>query len=707
MLLAVLGTAVALLLALAATPATNTPHWPGPLDHLREHPWAWVGVLGVLSVVIGVATLMNAASPAEEDAHPLLPAVPPWFVDRGQAREAVDEVRRSTGEVGITTSLSGAGGFGKTTLAVAVAAHPRVRRRFRSRVYLFTIGRDVRGRAAVAAKVSQITRYVTGDTNEFDDPLTAGTHLARLLESRPRTLLVLDDVWEEEQLVPFLHVGRKCVVLVTTRNPKLLSPTARTIQVDQMSWEQAKNLLLYDLPPLRDDLVDGLLHITGRWALLLRLTNRLIAEQTATGADPDVAAGQVLDQLRNHGPKAAVNPTVISATEWSLDDPVQRNHAVQASIEAATTLLPPGDAERFVELGIFAEDESIPVAVVAQLWQATGALTEYASRALLAKLHRLSLLSLNDASDGGRISLHDVIRDYIRRELGKAELTRVNGLLIDAVATTLPTAQPLAPTGPDPQRAWWQVRHGYLLDHLIDHLIAAGRTASAEAVAGDVRWVETRLHQRGPTAPSADLSLIDTPRARLLARSIVQTAHLLSPTDPARSLTSVLHSHLGAHPHWHPQTEARRNDPALRPFLAPRWPLPDTPSPALQRTLTGHAGPVSSVAISADGAWLATTSDDGAARIWDVAGNCTAILTGHSGFVESVAISPDGTWLATTSDDGTARIWDVAGNCTATLTGHTGPVSSVAISPDGTWLATTSDDGTARIWDVAGNCTAT
>ncbi|MFD4994684.1 WD40 repeat domain-containing protein, partial [Streptomyces buecherae] len=114
----------------------------------------------------------------------------------------------------------------------------------------------------------------------------------------------------------------------------------------------------------------------------------------------------------------------------------------------------------------------------------------------------------------------------------------------------------------------------------------------------------------------------------------------------------------------------------------------------------GHTGLVESVAISPDGTWLATTSDDGTARIWDLAGNCTATLTGHSGFVESVAISPDGTWLATTSDDGTARIWDLAGNCTATLTGHTESVESVAISPDGTWLATTSRDGMVCAWSV-------
>ncbi|MFC5250208.1 NB-ARC domain-containing protein, partial [Streptomyces nigrescens] len=702
-LLAGLGAAASLFLALAANPATNVSRWPGPLDELRQHPWLWVGLLGGLTVVVAVALAwMQSAPPAVNDPSPPQPtAVPAWFVDRHQTREAVDEVCRGAGEVGITTSLSGAGGFGKTTLAIAVANHRRVQRRFRSRIYTVTIGRDVRGRSAVSAKVAQATKFITGDTTEFDDPHTAGAHLGRLLDARPRTLLVLDDVWEEEQLAPFLHGGRHCVRLVTTRNPKLLPPTARTIPVDQMSHTQAKAVLTHDLPPLRNDLVDNLLQVTGRWALLLRLTNRSIALQTETGADPAAAAGHILDQLRNHGPKAAVNPTA-DPTAWDLDDLDQRNEAVQASIEAATSLLPLGGAARFTELGIFAEDESIPVSVVVQLWHAADGLTEHQARALLAQLHRLSLISLDNTCEGGRISLHDVVRDYLRSELGTADLIRLNGLLTDAIAATLSPAQPLATTSPNPQHAWWQLQDGYLLDHLIDHLLAAERISTAEAVAGDVRWVEARLHQRGPTAPWADLARINSPHARLLAHSLIQSGHLLTPTNPPHALISVLHNRLDGHPHWHSQITARRHDPDLRPCLTNLWPLPDIFPPALQRTLTGDTGGIASVAVAPEGTWLATGSDDGTVRIWDWAsGTRIASLTGHVSEVHSVVIAPDSSWFATTSYDGEVRVWDRAsGACTATLD-RSGPVTSVAIAPDSTWLATTSRGTGLRMWDQA------
>ncbi len=144
------------------------------------------------------------------------------------------------GTVGITTGLYGAGGFGKTTLAQVVCADRRVRRRFGGRVFLVTVGRDVRGGAAIAAKVNEVIKLIAGQDATSTDPQLAGSQLGGLLEEGPRRLLVLDDVWEAEQLAPFAMGGKRCARLVTTRVPDLVAGMGTAVQVDQMSDEQAR-----------------------------------------------------------------------------------------------------------------------------------------------------------------------------------------------------------------------------------------------------------------------------------------------------------------------------------------------------------------------------------------------------------------------------------------------------------------------------------
>ncbi|MGW0504062.1 WD40 repeat domain-containing protein, partial [Micromonospora sp. NPDC003241] len=79
----------------------------------------------------------------------------------------------------------------------------------------------------------------------------------------------------------------------------------------------------------------------------------------------------------------------------------------------------------------------------------------------------------------------------------------------------------------------------------------------------------------------------------------------------------------------------------------------------------------------------------------------------HTDRVTGCAIAPDGTWLATTSNDGTARIWNPqTGTINYTLRGHTDRVTGCAIAPDGTWLATTGWDGSVRVWDPVGGVAA-
>ncbi len=682
----------------------------------------WAAPLGALAGIVAAAAVWAVVpGPVKVPLPPEL-QVPDWVVGRPAELAAV--VKALTGvrarTVGITTGLYGAGGFGKTTLAQMVCADPRVRRRFRGRVHLVTVGRDVRGAEAIAARVNDVIKLITGEDATFTNPEDAGRRLGSLLDAGPRRLLALDDVWSPEQLAPFTEGGKACARLVTTRMPELLAGRGKAVQVDQMSPEQARALLTSGLPPLDTAVVQGLLAVTGRWPLLLRLVNKILADYARVDTDASAVSAQgmvLLEKLRAGGPAVVDDLLGEAGRKLNVGKPQERTQAVRATIGASTSKLDRHDAERFHELGVFAEDETVPFRLVAQLWRATAGLDNLQSAQVCKRLAQLALIS-QAAGPAGGIALHDVVRDFLRAEVGEQRLVGLTGMLLDAIAAALPAASPLDYEAASPVRvAWWEPGHEdrYLWDHLIEHLRGAGRYGEADAVAGDLRWVGARLERFGPAAPAADLSAAGTPRAARLRAVLARAAHLLAPAEPAGAVIDVLHSRVADDPDWGPQVTALR-DICPRPRLVNRWPLPDPPDPAHRRVLTGHRVTLFTVAIAPDGRWLAAGSGDRTVRIWDAAtdsdddtvqawdaatGQARATLTCHD-IVSAVAIAPDGSWLATADGGWTVRRWDAAtGKELAKLPSRYGGVYAVAIAPDGSWLATAGGDGTVRSWDAA------
>ena len=135
-----------------------------------------------------------------------------------------------------------------------------------------------------------------------------------------------------------------------------------------------------------------------------------------------------------------------------------------------------------------------------------------------------------------------------------------------------------------------------------------------------------------------------------------------------------------------------------------RWSLTRN---AAEQVLRFHADAVNAVVLLRDGRAV-TAGADGRIAIW-TSGSAEpdAVLEGHTAPIAALAVSPDGATLASASWDHTVRLWPLAGGVPRVLEGHTQNVNGLAFAPDGRTLVSVSYDQSLRIWPLSDSPAAT
>jgi hypothetical protein len=124
----------------------------------------------------------------------------------------------------VLTAMRGWPGVGKTTLAAALAHDAEISERFPDGVLWASLGQQPSLFGALAAWGRALG---VPDLNQARTIEEASQLLRGLLRSR-RYLLIVDDAWKAEHVLPFHIGGSGCAVLITTRLPEVARQIAPT-----------------------------------------------------------------------------------------------------------------------------------------------------------------------------------------------------------------------------------------------------------------------------------------------------------------------------------------------------------------------------------------------------------------------------------------------------------------------------------------------
>jgi len=121
-----------------------------------------------------------------------------------------------------------------------------------------------------------------------------------------------------------------------------------------------------------------------------------------------------------------------------------------------------------------------------------------------------------------------------------------------------------------------------------------------------------------------------------------------------------------------------------------------------------HARPIRGLAFSPDRRWMATGSDDGLIRVWNMEKEKSRQkdLTGHEGPIIALAFDASNELLVSAGQDKTLRLWrvgdlDLGGDVASmVLKGHSGAITSLRLDHAGRFAVSAGDDGAVHVWPL-------
>ena len=244
----------------------------------------WMGKVHFFDINREWDTFVNyLKSPCHAARIPFMaPDLPEGYVERPRLIEhllglLIDKPHEHS--VAINITLYGAGGLGKSTLAVALCHEEDIIGSFDDGILWVTLGQNPN----IQDSLTKLYAALSGLRPGFVDKDDAAFYLSEKLEDK-NCFIVIDDVWDPAHLEPFMRGGRSCSRLITTRNFEIAAETSR-VEIDQMSTSEAVQMLISRFSEMPTELnpFKELARRLGYWPLLLELANAALRQRIERG----------------------------------------------------------------------------------------------------------------------------------------------------------------------------------------------------------------------------------------------------------------------------------------------------------------------------------------------------------------------------------------------------------------------------------------
>lgn len=340
----------------------------------------------------------------------MAPDLPATFIARPNEFEQLHKylLNNKNQSPNLPVVLYGAGGFGKTMLAIAACYDQQLKQAYPDGILWVTLGQ----RPNMLASITKLYTGLTGQHLKFDDEEEALFALRSELEGKS-CLIVLDDVWEAGHLMPFLQGGGLCTRLITTCRLSV-AMLGQRVEVEQLLVSQAVQMLILpakqalQLASSGPESLEVLAARLGKWPLLLDLAASVLRMRIVLGDNLEGAVTYLNTALDRRGITAFDQPNATA-----------RNQGVARTFEASLELLGVSERKRCYELTVLPADELVGLAVASSIWE----YNEFETEELAQRLADLGLLRLN--LHNRTLRLHSILKIYLAEQFSATELRQL------------------------------------------------------------------------------------------------------------------------------------------------------------------------------------------------------------------------------------------------------------------------------------------